>query len=288
MRCLQKDVRKGFSSAYIIGYNRYTSSPDGPPGPASWDSQSWASGRPTQMAGAQRDGSASAVAGVRRRCSTACVAPQRHLNATHAPTSCSPAALGLAPPFEAFLLSKRITRAHTQIHTHMHACSDINGVDRSPSGRYLLTGDDSGMVGSERLQVPYQYSPYGHLPPRRLPACITAQPLLQPLQLVWRDVAAASYTLVLTIAYSCTHTYTRIHTHNCTHTQVNLLNYPCVVESAPAFRYRGHSAHVTSVGWSYDETYAVSTGGRDRCVRVWGAGGQGACLCMPTSAESDP
>lgn len=73
--------------------------------------------------------------------------------------------------------------------------SDINSVDRSPSGRYLLTADDQGMV--------------------------------------------------------------------------SLLNYPSVVQHAPALCYPGHSSHVTGVRWARDESYAISVGGRDRCIFQW-------------------
>ena len=78
-----------------------------------------------------------------------------------------------------------------------------------------------------------------------------------------------------------THAHTRAHTHTHTplpHTrtrtrapcvQVNLFNYPVVVEHAPALRYGGHSSHVMNVKWSADESYAVSVGGRDRCVFQW-------------------
>jgi len=48
--------------------------------------------------------------------------------------------------------------------------------------------------------------------------------------------------------------------------QVSLLNYPSVVQHAPALRYPGHSSHVTGVRWARDESYAVSVGGRDRYV----------------------
>jgi hypothetical protein len=40
--------------------------------------------------------------------------------------------------------------------------------------------------------------------------------------------------------------------------RVRLLNYPCVVQNAPAHVYGGHCSHVMNVRWSADETYAVS------------------------------
>ena len=51
--------------------------------------------------------------------------------------------------------------------------------------------------------------------------------------------------------------------------RVRLLNYPCVVDEAPAKTYRGHSSHVTNVRWSPDGERAVSVGGKDRAVFQW-------------------
>ncbi|KAG2487374.1 hypothetical protein HYH03_013944 [Edaphochlamys debaryana] len=51
--------------------------------------------------------------------------------------------------------------------------------------------------------------------------------------------------------------------------RVRLLNFPCVVQGAPAHVYRGHCSHVMNVRWGSDETYAVSVGGKDRCVFQW-------------------
>jgi microtubule-associated protein-like 6 len=51
--------------------------------------------------------------------------------------------------------------------------------------------------------------------------------------------------------------------------KVKLFNWPCVVEDAPSYCYGGHSSHVTSVRWSSDQSYAVSTGGHDRAVFQW-------------------
>ncbi|KAL6747740.1 WD40-repeat-containing domain protein [Haematococcus lacustris] len=51
--------------------------------------------------------------------------------------------------------------------------------------------------------------------------------------------------------------------------KVNLFNFPCVVKHAPALRYGGHSSHVMCVRWAADESFAVSVGGRDRCVFQW-------------------
>ncbi|GFR46990.1 hypothetical protein Agub_g8644, partial [Astrephomene gubernaculifera] len=51
--------------------------------------------------------------------------------------------------------------------------------------------------------------------------------------------------------------------------RVRLLNFPCVVQSAPAREYGGHCSHVMNVRWGADETYAVSVGGKDRAVFQW-------------------
>ncbi|GIL85815.1 hypothetical protein Vretimale_19546 [Volvox reticuliferus] len=50
---------------------------------------------------------------------------------------------------------------------------------------------------------------------------------------------------------------------------VRLLNFPCVVQHAPAHVYGGHCSHVMNVRWSADETYAISVGGKDRAVFQW-------------------
>ncbi len=38
---------------------------------------------------------------------------------------------------------------------------------------------------------------------------------------------------------------------------VRLLNFPCVVQNAPAHVYNGHSSHVMNVRWAADESFAV-------------------------------
>lgn len=50
---------------------------------------------------------------------------------------------------------------------------------------------------------------------------------------------------------------------------VRLLNYPCVVEEAPAKVYNGHSSHVTNIRFSSDDTWVCSVGSRDRAVLQW-------------------
>ena len=48
--------------------------------------------------------------------------------------------------------------------------------------------------------------------------------------------------------------------------KVKLFNYPVVVQHAPALVYGGHSSFVPNVRWAYDESFACSVGGRDRCT----------------------
>jgi len=93
-----------------------------------------------------------------------------------------------------------------------------------------------------------------------------------------------SNTILISFLHKHTQTHTLTHAH--THArgswkrrmtrflllvhgrpQVSLLNYPSVVQHAPALRYPGHSSHVTGVRWARDESYAISVGGRDR----WGS-----------------
>jgi len=35
--------------------------------------------------------------------------------------------------------------------------------------------------------------------------------------------------------------------------------------------YRGHSAHICNIAFTYDDSYCISTGGDDHCVIVWSA-----------------
>lgn len=47
---------------------------------------------------------------------------------------------------------------------------------------------------------------------------------------------------------------------------VKLFNYPCVTEDAPNLEYAGHSSHVTSVRFAFDDRFLLSAGGYDRAV----------------------
>ena len=50
---------------------------------------------------------------------------------------------------------------------------------------------------------------------------------------------------------------------------VRVLRYPCLTKGAAAIEGRGHSSHVTSVRFSFDDKYLFSIGGNDGCVFQW-------------------
>ncbi|XP_016531422.1 echinoderm microtubule-associated protein-like 1 isoform X2 [Poecilia formosa] len=51
--------------------------------------------------------------------------------------------------------------------------------------------------------------------------------------------------------------------------KVHLFSYPCSQFRAPSHVYRGHSSHVTNVSFLHDDSYLVSTGGKDMSVLQW-------------------
>uniref|UniRef100_A0A665VV49 Uncharacterized protein n=1 Tax=Echeneis naucrates TaxID=173247 RepID=A0A665VV49_ECHNA len=51
--------------------------------------------------------------------------------------------------------------------------------------------------------------------------------------------------------------------------KVHLFSYPCSQFRAPCHVYSGHSSHVTNVSFLYDDSYLVSTGGKDMSVMQW-------------------
>ncbi|XP_041809124.1 echinoderm microtubule-associated protein-like 1 isoform X3 [Chelmon rostratus] len=51
--------------------------------------------------------------------------------------------------------------------------------------------------------------------------------------------------------------------------KVHLFSYPCSQFRAPSHVYGGHSSHVTNVTFLYDDSYLVSTGGKDMSVMQW-------------------
>ena len=51
--------------------------------------------------------------------------------------------------------------------------------------------------------------------------------------------------------------------------KINLFRWPVVIEKQSSRSYAGHSAHVTKVKFSYDDSHIVSIGGDDKCVFVW-------------------
>ncbi|XP_035761673.1 echinoderm microtubule-associated protein-like 1 isoform X2 [Neolamprologus brichardi] len=51
--------------------------------------------------------------------------------------------------------------------------------------------------------------------------------------------------------------------------KVHLFSHPCSQFRAPSHVYGGHSSHVTNVTFLYDDSYLVSTGGKDMSVMQW-------------------
>uniref|UniRef100_A0A671YNV0 EMAP like 1 n=1 Tax=Sparus aurata TaxID=8175 RepID=A0A671YNV0_SPAAU len=51
--------------------------------------------------------------------------------------------------------------------------------------------------------------------------------------------------------------------------KVHLFSYPCSQFRAPSHAYGGHSSHVTNVTFLHDDSYLVSTGGKDMSVMQW-------------------
>ncbi|XP_071401980.1 echinoderm microtubule-associated protein-like 1, partial [Centroberyx affinis] len=51
--------------------------------------------------------------------------------------------------------------------------------------------------------------------------------------------------------------------------KVHLFSYPCSQFRAPSHAYGGHSSHVTNVNFLYDDSFLVSTGGKDMSVMQW-------------------
>ncbi|KAM4624799.1 echinoderm microtubule-associated protein-like 1 isoform 2-T2 [Polymixia lowei] len=51
--------------------------------------------------------------------------------------------------------------------------------------------------------------------------------------------------------------------------KVHLFSYPCSQFRAPSHVYGGHSSHVTNVNFLYDDSFLVSTGGKDMSVMQW-------------------
>jgi microtubule-associated protein-like 6 len=49
---------------------------------------------------------------------------------------------------------------------------------------------------------------------------------------------------------------------------VGLFRYPCG-EGAVSKQMRGHASHISSLTFSADDRYLISSGGRDRALLVW-------------------
>nr|KAG5712410.1 hypothetical protein BaRGS_023989 [Batillaria attramentaria] len=51
--------------------------------------------------------------------------------------------------------------------------------------------------------------------------------------------------------------------------KVNLFKYPCSQPRSPYHSFKGHSSHVTSVAFLFDDSRLVSTGGHDMAILQW-------------------
>ncbi|XP_064193230.1 echinoderm microtubule-associated protein-like 1 isoform X2 [Anguilla rostrata] len=51
--------------------------------------------------------------------------------------------------------------------------------------------------------------------------------------------------------------------------KVHLFAYPCSQFRAPSHVYGGHSSHVTNVNFLFDDSYLISTGGKDMSIMQW-------------------
>uniref|UniRef100_A0A6Q2WSN2 HELP domain-containing protein n=1 Tax=Esox lucius TaxID=8010 RepID=A0A6Q2WSN2_ESOLU len=51
--------------------------------------------------------------------------------------------------------------------------------------------------------------------------------------------------------------------------KVHLFSFPCCQFRAPSHVYGGHSSHVTNVNFLYDDSFLVSTGGKDMAIMQW-------------------
>ncbi|KAG7465613.1 hypothetical protein MATL_G00155400 [Megalops atlanticus] len=51
--------------------------------------------------------------------------------------------------------------------------------------------------------------------------------------------------------------------------KVHLFSYPCSQFRAPSLIYGGHSSHVTNVNFLFDDSYLISTGGKDMSIMQW-------------------
>ncbi|XP_037127993.1 echinoderm microtubule-associated protein-like 4 isoform X2 [Syngnathus acus] len=51
--------------------------------------------------------------------------------------------------------------------------------------------------------------------------------------------------------------------------KVHLFTYPCATPKAPSHKYSAHSSHVTNVSFLFDDSYLISTGGKDTSILQW-------------------
>ena len=51
--------------------------------------------------------------------------------------------------------------------------------------------------------------------------------------------------------------------------QVRLLEYPCLVKNSQSVVGKGHSSHVTTVTFNFNDEYLMSSGGEDQTILQW-------------------
>ena len=51
--------------------------------------------------------------------------------------------------------------------------------------------------------------------------------------------------------------------------QVRLLEYPCLVKNSQSVVGKGHSSHVTTVAFNFNDEYLMSSGGEDQTILQW-------------------
>ncbi|KAK8747001.1 hypothetical protein OTU49_016939, partial [Cherax quadricarinatus] len=95
-----------------------------------------------------------------------------------------------------------------------------------------------------------------------------ASPLTCPLDATVEGVWAPHMDLTDINAVATAHNLPLVATASDDQGLVSLFRYPCQGEQK-CRQYGGHSAHVTNVRWTYDDSKLVTTGGGDTSVIVW-------------------